>query len=63
MIQRYFLGANSKDGFVSLYGDFPPDGSFLHIIKGGPGTGKSGFMTGGPVSRSVKRRRSVTFIC
>ncbi len=44
MIQRYFLGANSKDGFVSLYGDFPPDGSFLHIIKGGPGTGKSGFM-------------------
>ena len=45
MTQTYFLGANAKDGFVSLYGDFPPDPDvFLHIIKGGPGTGKSGFM-------------------
>ena len=45
MTQTYFLGANSKDGFFSLYGDFPPQaGDFLHIIKGGPGTGKSGFM-------------------
>ena len=42
---NYFLGANSCRGFYSLYGSFPPgEGSFLHIIKGGPGTGKSGFM-------------------
>ena len=42
---HYFLGANSCRGFYSLYGSFPPgEGSFLHIIKGGPGTGKSGFM-------------------
>lgn len=45
MTQSYFLGANSGEGFVSLYEDFPPAaGAFLHIIKGGPGTGKSGFM-------------------
>ncbi len=44
MTQSYFLGANSAGGFVPLYAEFPPDDSFLHIIKGGPGTGKSGFM-------------------
>lgn len=45
MTETYFLGANSKDGFFSLYAGFPPkEGDFLHIIKGGPGTGKSGFM-------------------
>ena len=45
MTQTYFLGANSQEGFASLYRFFPgePD-AFLHIIKGGPGTGKSGFM-------------------
>lgn len=42
---HYFLGANSRRGFYSLYDSFPPgEGSFLHIIKGGPGNGKSGFM-------------------
>ena len=40
----YFLGANSKDGFYSLYDSFPPHGAKLHIIKSGPGTGKSSFM-------------------
>ena len=45
MIQQYFLGANCGKGFVSLYEGFPPsDRAFLHIIKGGPGGGKSGFM-------------------
>lgn len=45
MIQRYFLGANSKDGFISLYGGFAAaSGDRLHVIKGGPGTGKSSFM-------------------
>lgn len=37
----FFLGANSKNGFTSLYGGFPPDHAFLHVLKGGPGTGKS----------------------
>ncbi len=43
---RYFLGSNSCRGFYSLYDDFcPPEGDcFLHVIKGGPGCGKSSFM-------------------
>lgn len=45
MRREYFLGANSKDGFFSLYGGFcRAPGDYLTVIKGGPGTGKSGFM-------------------
>ena len=45
MNQRIFLGGNTCRGFYSLYEGFPPDKTaFLHILKGGPGTGKSGFM-------------------
>ena len=44
METAFFLAANSGRGFYSLYDSFPGDGNFLHIIKGGPGTGKSGFM-------------------
>ena len=45
MTQTYFLGANSREGFVSLYRFFPgAEDAFLHIVKGGPGTGKSSFM-------------------
>ena len=44
-MQYYYLGANSRYGFVSLYDCFPPEpDTFLHILKGGPGTGKSGFL-------------------
>lgn len=43
---RYFLGANSRQGFHSLYDGFvsPEAGDFLWVIKGGPGCGKSSFM-------------------
>ena len=44
MTYSYFLGANSEKGFASLYNEFPGRKSALHIIKGGPGGGKSGFM-------------------
>lgn len=45
MTQTCFLGANSRDGFASLYRSFPgEEGAYLHILKGGPGTGKSGFL-------------------
>lgn len=45
MTHEYFLGANSSRGFYSLYSGFcSGEGDYLHIIKGGPGTGKSGFM-------------------
>lgn len=44
-VTSFFLGANSESGFYSLYDHFctaPSD--TLHIIKSGPGTGKSTFM-------------------
>lgn len=45
-VLKYFLGANSGDGFASLYDDFVryEEGDFLWVIKGGPGCGKSSFM-------------------
>ena len=45
MEETYFLGANSRRGFFSLYRGFGTGpGDCLHVVKGGPGTGKSGFM-------------------
>lgn len=41
----WFLGANSGNGFSSLYEGFcRADGDFLRVIKAGPGCGKSTFM-------------------
>jgi len=43
--ETYFLGANSPDGFYSLYDRFTdPRRDALYILKGGPGCGKSTFM-------------------
>ncbi|MBO4694016.1 MAG: hypothetical protein J5659_06485 [Clostridia bacterium] len=43
--QKFFLGANSADGFVSHFSDSYIPGSWqAYIIKGGPGSGKSSFM-------------------
>lgn len=43
---RYFLGANSNEGFYSLYAGLtdPQRGEQLKMIKAGPGGGKSGFL-------------------
>lgn len=43
---KYFLAANSCDGFVSYFDTCfdPNDGWKAFVIKGGPGTGKSSFM-------------------
>lgn len=55
METSYFLGANSARGFCSLYDGFGRgEGDFLHIVKGGPGTGKSGFMRA--IGREAARR-------
>lgn len=51
-----FLAANTGLGFVSAYEGFPPEGSFLHIVKGGPGTGKSSYMK---AIREAARRRGL----
>lgn len=42
----FFLGANSPEGFRSLFSDSfdPADGWRVFILKGGPGTGKSTLM-------------------
>lgn len=40
---RTFLGANSREGFSSLYTTFPGENRTI-VIKGGPGSGKSGIM-------------------
>ena len=41
----FFLGANAPDGFCSLFGELqrPPVTRF-HILKGGPGNGKSTYL-------------------
>lgn len=55
MEQSFFLGANTADGFFSLYGGFcRGQGDYLRIVKGGPGTGKSGFMRA--LGREAARR-------
>ena len=43
---KYFLAANSCEGFVSEFSRCydPNDNWHVYIIKGGPGTGKSSFM-------------------
>ena len=43
---KYFLAANSCDGFISYFDTCydPNDGWKAYVIKGGPGTGKSSFM-------------------
>lgn len=43
---QYFLGANSAEGFVSLYDELIDESqaSAVYILKGGPGCGKSTLM-------------------
>lgn len=55
METSYYLGANTASGFLSLYEGFcRGEGDYLHIVKGGPGTGKSGFMRA--IGREAVRR-------
>ena len=43
--QKFFLGANSTEGFISHFADSYIPGEWqAYIIKGGPGSGKSSFM-------------------
>lgn len=43
--QKFFLAANSGEGFVSFFAESYIPGEYrAYIIKGGPGTGKSSFM-------------------
>ena len=40
----YFAAANSRNGFISYDSSLFGNVSFIYIVKGGPGTGKSSFM-------------------
>ncbi len=55
MSVSYFLGANSCQGFYSLYDEFCcAEGDCLNLIKAGPGGGKSGFM--GKIAQAAELR-------
>ena len=56
MTVRYFLGANSPDGFYSLFQHLLPveGANTLYILKGGPGCGKSTLMN--RLSRTAQER-------
>lgn len=53
---RYFLGANSPNGFYSLYDQLidPAQAEDILILKGGPGCGKSSLMR--RVGRAAEER-------
>ena len=63
MDQTFFLAANSGQGFYSLYDAFPDESQFLHIIKGGPGTGKSGFMKRIRTAARERGMDTVSILC
>lgn len=42
--KKYFASANTEKGFVSYFDEIYGGLEMVYVIKGGPGTGKSGFM-------------------
>lgn len=52
----FFLGANLKEGFVSYFDTLhnTEKGHYTYILKGGPGTGKSGLMK--KIARSFEEK-------
>ena len=60
---KYFLAANSSEGFVSSFGDNynAKEGWRVYIIKGGPGTGKSSFMKF--VAKTAKEKNITAVAC
>ena len=62
-MDKYFAASNSAQGFFSYYNDCFSECDKLYIIKGGPGTGKSGFMRA--CSRYAEERGSYVeyFFC
>ncbi len=60
----YFLGANSPDGFYSLYSELIPveQASHIYIIKGGAGCGKSTLMRQ-VASQLESQGETVEYIC
>ena len=58
---KYFLGANSANGFVSEFGSNCDTRFKTYIIKGGPGTGKSSFMK--KIAKRAKENNEKVTVC
>ncbi|MCL1807743.1 MAG: hypothetical protein FWG31_08585 [Oscillospiraceae bacterium] len=65
MNTSFFLGANTPEGFRSLYGEWPGLHRLkrFYIIKGTPGNGKSGFMRRIVSKLSEKGQHCETILC
>lgn len=63
LFSKYFLGANSCEGFVSAFSESydPTDGWRAILIKGGPGTGKSSFMK--YIAAKAQKKDLETVLC
>ncbi len=59
--QKYFLAANSCQGFVSEFESNCTNDYYTYIIKGGPGTGKSSFMK--KVAQKVAQNGQKVTLC
>ncbi len=62
---KYFLAANSCEGFISHFGECynPNDNWKAYIIKGGPGTGKSSFMKKIAKTAEIKNQDCILCPC
>lgn len=63
MQTNYFAASNSAFGFKNYYEDCFSQLDRLYIIKGGPGTGKSGFMRAAQKNAAEKGYKTESFLC
>ncbi len=61
--KKYFIGANTKSGFINYADTIFADMKRVYIIKGGPGTGKSTFMRRLAERAEEKGYESVYYYC
>ncbi len=62
-MDKYFAASNSAQGFFSYYDECFSSANKLYIIKGGPGTGKSGFMRRAASFAEVRGHYVEYFFC
>ena len=63
MQHEYFAASNSSEGFKSYYPEVFGRADRLYVIKGGPGTGKSGLIKKCAESARVKGREVEYYFC